>query len=205
MFLLLHSIFQYQNRYRVPMGTKFYRVRAKPWPKDPRLTRENSGQVPSVLGSVVSSPPASLSSTTTSTTTAPSTFDNSGSTASWKKLLCLFLAEDETNPFQEIPWKQCSRFLMLGGTFCFVVALPLPLLSLYLSFSFHTHTHLLQCSVACYLLVSDLCSGYFNCCTDLHIVILKLKIIIIIKSIPYTLTCLFSFISGMKWCNWTEK
>ncbi|XP_014777857.1 RB1-inducible coiled-coil protein 1 isoform X2 [Octopus bimaculoides] len=65
---------KYQNRYRVPMGTKFYRVRAKPWPKDPRLTRENSGQVPSVLGSVGSSPPASLSSTTTTTT--------SGSTAS---------------------------------------------------------------------------------------------------------------------------
>lgn len=75
---------KYQNRYRVPMGTKFYRVRAKPWPKDPRLTRENSGQVPSVLGSVVSSPPASLSTTTTTTTTttAPPTFDNSGSTAS---------------------------------------------------------------------------------------------------------------------------
>ncbi|CAI9726576.1 Hypothetical predicted protein [Octopus vulgaris] len=73
-------------------------------------------------------------------------------------------------------------------------------LSLCLSFFLsHTHTHLLQCSVACYPLVSDLCSGYFNCCTDLHIVILKLKIII--KSIQYTLTCLFSFISEMKRCN----
>ncbi|GAB1600083.1 RB1-inducible coiled-coil protein 1-like isoform X1 [Argonauta hians] len=73
---------KYHNRYRVPMGTKFYRVRAKPWPKDPRRIRDNGG--PNASGA---SPPASLvtnpsttsttntttTSTTTTTTTAPVT------------------------------------------------------------------------------------------------------------------------------------
>lgn len=74
-----------QNRYRVPQGTKFYRVRAKPWPKDPRLTREGGsiGVSASYHGAaVIVTTTTAAAATTTTTTTSTSTKSSSSNNTS---------------------------------------------------------------------------------------------------------------------------
>lgn len=72
-----------QNRYRVPQGTKFYRVRAKPWPKDPRLTREMVDSGVAISAQITTTAAAtSITPTTTATTSTKISSSNNNNTSS---------------------------------------------------------------------------------------------------------------------------